>query len=148
MTTSLDSQIRLFIGSNHQNIVALASSVATNSWSAVNSLVDRVGKLEITASITNLINSSQAAGREFSATMQAKFPPEVLEALGGVIVTGMGGFLLNQAAAFAALLSITLLSAQIIAIALLLIGLQIVFPSIWTIALQKIGMLAEIFTGD
>jgi hypothetical protein len=83
MTSSFESQIRHFTGSNHQNIAALASAISTNNWKAVSSLVTRVSALEVTASIANLVNSSQAAMKEFTGRLEAEFPPAALRFLTG-----------------------------------------------------------------
>lgn len=148
MATSLDSQIRHFIGSNHQNIVALSSAVSAHNWSAVSTVVERVSNLEVTASIANLVNSSPAALEDFVARMERKFPPDAIKFVFGGVLSGVGGAVLAEAAGFAIALGISIVSAQIIAIALLLWGISIALPALWRITLEKLQQSRESFSDE
>ncbi|WLI89667.1 hypothetical protein Q4S45_00685 [Massilia sp. R2A-15] len=148
MATSLEGQIRHFVGSNHQNIVALSSAISANNWGAVRSVVDRVSNLEVTASIANLINSSTAAFEDFVARLKAKFPPDAIKIVFGGVLGGVGGAALTEAAGLAIALGISVVSVEIIAIAMLLWGISMALPAIWRMAHEKLAQMDGNFVAE
>jgi hypothetical protein len=148
MSTSLNTQIHHFTGSAHHHIVALADALAANSWSAASAIVDRVADLKLTASISNLVNSSREAMVSFVHDVEAKLPPDAIKFIFGGVLSGVGGAALAEAAGLAVALGVTVLSVKLIAIVLLLWGLAIILPALWRIAMNKLDLFKDKFSDD
>lgn len=148
MATSLSIHIDHFTSAAHSHIVGLADAIATNSWSAASAIVDRVADLKLTASIANLINSSREAAVSFVERAEAELPPDAVKFIFGGVVSGVGGAAIAEAAGLAAWIGIGVLSVKLIAIALLLLGLSIALPALWRVAISKLELFKEKFSGD
>ena len=148
MTTSLNAQVDHFVGSSHHHFVAMADALAARNWNAASAIVDRVAGLKLTASISNLVNSSREAAASFIERVEAELPPDAIKFIFGGVLSGVGGAALAEAAGLAVALGVTVLSVKVIAIALLLWGLSITLPALWRIAMKKLDLLKGKFADD
>lgn len=138
MATSLDNLITHFRNSNQQNIIAAGEALANGNFEAFESVVNRVAQLEVTASISNRVNSSSAALKEFLVKVESEFDPQAIKFVFGGVLSGVGGAVLAEAAGLAAAVGVSVLMVEVIAVVLILWGLSIMLPIIWRLALDKI----------
>lgn len=107
MATSLTMQIHHFTGSAHHHIVAFADALAANSWSAASAIVDKVADLKLTASISNLVNSSREAAVSFIERVETALPPDAIKFIFGGVLSGVGGAALAEATGLAVALGVS-----------------------------------------
>lgn len=148
MATSLTAQIHHFTGSAHHHIVALADAIAANSWSAASAIVERVAGLKLTASISNLVNSSREAAVSFIERAETELPPDAIKFIFGGVLSGVGGLALAEAAGLSVALGVSILSVKLIAIVLLLWGLSIALPALGRVALKKLRLFETGLSDD
>jgi hypothetical protein len=129
---SLAKLMNHFRVSHGASITAAVKAAASGSWDRFGKIANDLANSKVVAGITDLLNSSTTALKEFLA----KFSK--LKLLGGVIATGIGGACLADAAAMAGALGISVLGVQVIAVVLLLWGIYVSFSAIWEIIGDKI----------
>ena len=143
MSTSLNTQIHHFTGSAHRHIVALSDALAANNWRAASAIVDRVADLDLTLSISNIVNSSREAATSFIARVEDELPPDAIKFVFGGVLSGVGGAALAEAAGLAVALGVTVLSVKLIALVLLMWGLSIALPALWRVTRNKFELFKD-----
>lgn len=146
MTKSLNQHIQHFVNSNQQTIISAGQSLSSGSLAAFESLVSRVSNLEVTKSISNMVNSSSTAFSDFMTNFEERFDGRAIKFVFGGVLSGIGGVAIAEAAGLAVALGISVLSVQVIALALIILGLNMMLPNIWEIAKERILSNGEYFS--
>lgn len=143
MNGTFEKLIRHFHSSNQTNIFAAGNAFLDGNINSLKKIVDHVSQLELTASISTLINSSTVATRDFIGEIELIFDPQAIKFIFGGILLGIGGAALAEAAGLAIAVGISVFSIQIVAIVLLMWGLSITLPIVFKNALMKMRELKD-----
>jgi len=129
-------------------IVAAADALTQADWGQFREVIDRVSKVKMTASIANALNTSSSNTKEFVEEIESRFDSSGVKFLFGSVLSGIGGCALAEAAGLAVALGVSVLTVEVVAIALVLWGLSISLPSLWKRAMERIretgGSFSEI----
>lgn len=139
METSIERLFDHFNSVGARYISQFGVAVSADDWDGARSLVDRVSRLAVTSSITNLINSSRNSLRQFVDKVVGETDSEPLKFLVGATVCGMGGV------AFA---GTSIVAVKVVAVLLLLWGFLTAYSALQNIGLRQIlGLQAHLGNG-
>lgn len=118
--------IQQFAASMRGEIIAAANSLQSGNTASFDQIVARVENHALVKQISSFVNSSTASFNQFMDELS-----EISPLVGGFISAGVGGAMLAEAAGIAAALGITLVSAKLIAILLIIYGIYLAVPAVW-----------------
>lgn len=148
MSIALESRIRQFIHSSHQDVVAVGKLLTEGNWGQIGAVVERVSARPALASIASTVNASTTHLKEFIDRIQSSFEPQALKFVFGGVLAGVGGGMLAEAAGLALALGVSVFTVEIVAIALLLYGVSLALPAVWKLATEKFKQVDESIRWD
>ncbi|MGZ8376523.1 MAG: hypothetical protein ACXWZS_09745 [Gemmatirosa sp.] len=127
-SASLDKQVQHFLDVSKTEIRAAGEALLNARMDVFERLVERVSSARITQHITNRVTSCR---EDLDAFMAKLSNPAFWSFLKGSVLAGVGGGILSEAVAIAGFLGISILSAKVIGIVMILYGLSVVLPLVW-----------------
>ncbi|MEN3942421.1 hypothetical protein WJU23_14070 [Prosthecobacter sp. SYSU 5D2] len=134
MNSELDKALAHFRSTQSSFIIEAGAAISKGNWNSLESLIDKVSKSKVVESISSLVNSSGEALK----ALQAKFNPDAFKFISGIMIVGVGGGILAEVAGVAAAIGLSVMSTYVIGCLLLLWGVSLAFPSVWSMALEKL----------
>src|SRR6185503_15927401 len=124
---SLKTLLDHFTSVQSKAIVRAGDAILNSEWKEFQAIADAISDSEIVTSIHDVVTSSQARFDELLRDLD----PQVLKAMKGLLMMGVGGGALAESASLAAVLTVSTLTIEILAIALILWGLALSLGVIW-----------------
>ena len=138
---SLRTLLDHFTSVQSKEIARAGDAILNGDWNGFQAIAGAASESEIVASIHDLVTSSKASFDELIRELESTFDPQVWKFICGGVMIGVGGGALAATGGLAAALTLTTLTIQILAIALILWGLSLVLSVIWERASTIIGDL-------
>jgi hypothetical protein len=134
---SLKTLLDHFTSVQSKAIVRAGDAILNSEWKEFQAIADAISDSEIVTSIHDVVTSSQARFDELLRDLD----PQVLKAMKGLLMMGVGGGALAESASLASVMTVSTLTIEILAIALILWGLALSLGVIWDRASTIIGDL-------
>jgi hypothetical protein len=136
MTTShLGLHLDHFLATTKEEMMRAGAALSEGNLDGFKETLARVEQSQIAQQITRLVNNSKAAVQELIARIEASAPG--LKVILGGTLAGVGGAAMADAVALASALGISIISAELIAIILVMLGIYYAVPAAWQLALSK-----------
>ena len=135
MNSSINQQIQHFYSSSKSSIIAAGEAAAKSDWSFFKEISQNIARSKPVECITNTLNSSKEAFRSLLNSMSGFL--DSANFIRGAIGCGIGGGMLAEVAGLSAAFGISILTVEVIAIALILWGIFTCFPALWNMVKNK-----------
>jgi predicted phage tail protein len=127
---SLSTLLDHFTSVQSNEIARAGDAILKNDWNQLQAIAGVISRSEITTSIHDLVSSSKASFSELVGKFESTFDPDVWKFIAGGVMMGVGGAALAEVGLGAAL-TLSTLTIQVLAVALLLWGLSLCLGVIW-----------------
>ena len=134
---SISQHIQHFMRSSGESVHSALAALAGGDFSAFRAILSKVESLDVTKAVAVRITTSST---DAEALLNKASISTGLTFFAGMVSIGWGGCLLAELAAGTALVAGSAVITGIVAIALLLIGISLAFPSLWKSIKERFDM--------